>query len=439
MKPEAVKQALNDSIQAIIDHKNLYSVRPGKDNTRNRKFPFGKMVSSILAFRGGTLNREIMDFFGLDPNIGTSSAFIQQRAKILPKAFEHLFQRFTGKVDENKLYQGLRLLAVDGSDIQTAANPGDPDSYYPGVNGQKAYNLLHINAMYDLLQHTYTDAIIQKSRNANEPGALTDMVDRSGIKQALLLADRNYESYNSLAHIQEKGWSFLIRIKDNTNGITAGLTLPDKDEYDAPFHIRLTRRQTNSIKQLLKDKNHYKLISSTQRFDYLPQTSRKHDPAVFYDLSFRIVRFPISDTMCETVITNLNAEQYPLSKIKRLYAMRWGIETSFRDLKYSLGLLHLHAKKVEFILQEIFAKLTMYNFCELITQPVVIQQELRKYAYKVNFSDAVHICFEFFLGKVPPPKVEALLAQYISPIRPGRKDMRKKTQKPAVSFTYRVA
>ena len=439
MKPKAVKQALNDSIQAISDYKWLYSVRPGKDNTRNRKFPFRKMISSILAFRGGTLNREIMDFFGLDPNIGTSSAFIQQRAKILPEAFECLFQHFTSIVDGNKLYHGLRLLAVDGSDLQIAANPNDPDSYFPGVNGQKAYNLLHINAMYDLLQYTYTDAIIQKSRNADESGALIDMVDRSGIKQALLLADRNYESYNSLAHIQEKGWYFLIRIKDNTNGITSGLILPDKDEYDVPFHIHLTRKQTNSVKQLLKDKNHYKFIASTKRFDYLPQTSGKHDSTVFYGLPFRIVRFPISDAMCETIITNLNANQYPLSEIKRLYAMRWGIETSFRDLKHTLGLLHLHAKKVEFILQEIFAKLTMYNFCELITQSVVIQQGQKKYAYKVNFSDAVRVCFEFFLRNAPPPTVEALLMRYISPIRPDRKDTRKQTQKPAVSFTYRVA
>ena len=94
---------------------------------------------------------------------------------------------------------------------------------------------------------------------------------------------------------------------------------------------------------------------------------------------------------------------------------------------------------MEFIHQEIFAKLTMYNFCELITQSVVIQQEQKKYAYKVNFSDAVRVCFEFFLGNVPPPNVEAKLKRYISPIRPDRKDMRKQTQKPAVSFTYRIA
>ncbi len=148
---------------------------------------------------------------------------------------------------------------------------------------------------------------------------------------------------------------------------------------------------------------------------------------------------PISDTQCETIITNLDAESFPLTEIKRLYVMRWEIETSFRDLKHTLGLLHLHAKKVEFVLQEIFAKLTMYNFCEIITQSVVIQQGQKKHAYKVNFSDAVHVCFEFFLRNVPPPDVEALLLKYISPVRPGRKNTRKPTRKAAFSFTYRVA
>ena len=397
------------------------------------------MIPFILAFRGGTLNHEIMDFFGLDPSAGTSSAFIQRRSAILPEAFESLFHDFSRSVDENKLYRGIRLLAVDGSDLQIAANPKDPDSYYPGVNGQRAYNLLHINAMYDLHQHIYVDALVQKSRKADESAALTAMVDRSAIESALLLADRGYESYNNLAHIQEKGWNFLIRMKDGTAGIASGLALPATDEFDVPFHLKLTNKQSNEVKELLKDKNHYKHITNTIRFDYLPRTSRKYDPAVFFELHFRIVRFPISDTACETIITNLDASAFPLHDIKRLYAMRWGIETSFRNLKHTLGLLHLHAKKVEFVLQEIFAKLTMYNFCELITQSVVIQQAQKTHTYKVNFSDAVHICRQFFLGDVPPPILEAMLMRYISPIRPGRKDTRKLTQKSSASFTYRVA
>lgn len=439
MNAETVKKALNDTIQAMTERKQFFSRRPDKDYTRTRKLTFDKMISAILAFRAGTLNHEIMDFFGLEPSVATSSAFIQQRAKITPDAFEYLFRRFTEKTDEDNRYCGYRLLAVDGSDLQIAANPNDPDSFFRGTDGQKSYNLLHINAMYDLLQSTYLDALIQKRRYWDEHGALTQMVDRSSVDSALLLADRGYESYNNLAHIQEKGWHFLIRIKDGNKGIASGLTLPDTEEYDIPFDIALTRKQTNETKLLFKDRNHYKFLPSNVRFDYLPSSSCRHDPAVFYNLRFRIVRFPISDTTCESIITNLAPELFPTSEIKRLYAMRWGIETSFRDLKHTLGLLHLHAKKVEFVLQEIFAKLTMYNFCELITQSVVIQQGQKKYTYKVNFSAAVHICFEFFLGKLSPPKLETLLAKFISPIRPGRSDKRKLSQRTAVSFHYRVA
>lgn len=147
MKPKVIKKALKDTIQAMTDCSWFFSARPGKDNTRNRKFPFQKVVSSILAFGSGTLNHEIMDFFGFDPSVGTSSAFIQRRATILPEAFACLFQHFTEKVDEDLRYCGFRLLAVDGSDLQIAANPDDPDSYYPGVNGQKDYSLLHIIKM----------------------------------------------------------------------------------------------------------------------------------------------------------------------------------------------------------------------------------------------------------------------------------------------------
>ena len=86
--------------------------------------------------------------------------------------------------------------------------------------------------------------------------------------------------------------------------------------------------------------------------------------------------------------------------LKRLYGMRWGIETSFRDLKYTLGLSYLHSKKTEYILQEIFAKLTMYNFAELITSHVVVKQKNRKYPYRINFAAAVHVCRNFFLKNI---------------------------------------
>ena len=78
------------------------------------------------------------------------------------------------------------------------------------------------------------------------------MVDRSDIPKALVLADRNYESYNNLAHIQQKNWAFLFRIKDGKTGIGAGLALPDSDEFDVPIHLKITNRMTNDVKSCCK-------------------------------------------------------------------------------------------------------------------------------------------------------------------------------------------
>lgn len=439
MTAENTQKALLDSIHELNSCKWLFSKNPSKDNTRNRKIPFEKTISAILSFRGGTLNEDLLDFFHLDPASATSSAFIQQRAKILPEAFETLFHFFIDKTCGEKLFRGYRLLAVDGSELETPADPCDPESYIHRTDGKKSYNLLHINAMYDLMQYLYVDALLQKCRNTDECGALNAMVDRSPIPKALVIADRNYESYNDLAHIQEKNWAFLFRIKDGKSGIKAGLHLPDLDEFDVPIHLKITNRMTNEVKKLLKIENCCKHIPERNHFDFLPKNCKRSDPAQFYELSFRVVRFKISADLYETVITNLDKQSFPASDLKRLYAMRWGIETSFRELKHTLGLLHLHSKKVDFVHQEIFAKLTMFNFCQLITRSVVIRQAKRKYAYKVNFSDAAHICLQFYLGKVCPPDVEALLRKYISPIRPGRNMLRRKIRNPPVSFIYRVA
>jgi len=44
-----------------------------------------------------------------------------------------------------------------------------------------------------------------------------------------------------------------------------------------------------------------------------------------------------------------------MKKLKLLYFARWGIESSFRKLKYTIGMSNFHAYKPKYIKQEIFA------------------------------------------------------------------------------------
>lgn len=436
-----IKKKLTEAISQLCEVSWMFVKDPGRDFSKKRKLPFDKVISFLLAMEGGSLTTEMLRYFGCSSDIASSSALVQRRGKIHPSAFSSLFDLFVQKTDEDQRYKGFRLLAADGSDIQIPTNSADPDSHFPAKDGRSAYNLLHLDAMYDLLRHTYTDAILLGKRKANERSSLCDMVDRSSLENVLVIADRGYEGFDLMAHIQEKSWCFLIRIQDITNsrGIANGLDLPNTDEFDLFVDLSLTTKQTNDVKKLAEKKNEYRILKTSRDFDYLPAQNRKFDPTVFYKLPFRIVRFQIADGVFETVVTNLDRSTFPASELKLLYNMRWGIETSFRELKYTVGLLHFHAKKVEHIYQEVFARLIMYNFTELVTSHVIIQKADCKYAYKANFSVAVHVCRQFFLGNVSPPDVEALIRKYVSPIRPGRSRPRKVTVKKAVSFVYRVA
>jgi len=71
-----------------------------------------------------------------------------------------------------------------------------------------------LNAAYDLCNRLYVDALVQPRRLCNEGRALAAMVDRSPIKgKTIVIADRGYESYNNFAHLERKGWNYVIRVK----------------------------------------------------------------------------------------------------------------------------------------------------------------------------------------------------------------------------------
>ena len=106
-----------------------------------------------------------------------------------------------------------------------------------------------------------------------------------------------------------------------------------------------------------------------------------------------------------------------------------------------IGLTCFHAKKVNYIIQEIYARLTLYNYCECITTYVINQNNKISKRKQVNFTIAIYICREYLRNKrnLSPPHVAKLIEKYTLPIRPGRKDPRKVKPQSSVSFIYRVA
>jgi len=377
---------------------------------------------------GNTISKELWDYFGYSTTTVSASAFVQHRSKIKYQAIEDIFHSFVNKCDRQSLYKGYRLLAVDGSDVRLPTDKSEVFTYLANDDTSEGYNLLHLDAMYDILQHIYVDASLQSKIGMNEHSALVSMIDRSKIQdKAIIIADRGYTSFNNIAHCQEKNWSYIIRAKE-TYGIK--YTVPHTETYDIDVMITLTRRQTKETRKLIKENpERYRWIQPHTTFDYIQPKSD-----AMYNLPIRIVRFKLSDTSFETIFTNLPREEFSADVLKELYHLRWGIETSFKELKYNVGLINFHSKKIEFIFQEIYAKLIMYNFSASIVYDQPIVQNKR-----TNFSKTITLCYAFFKEKLSSKTLLEMLIKTVSPIRSNRTFERKKKPKSAISFAYRVS
>ena len=79
-------------------------------------------------------------------------------------------------------------------------------------------------------------------------------------------------------------------------------------------------------------------MPNNSNFDYLESLDQ-----LYYPMTFRVVRIKVAEGNYQTFITNLEPKEFGLEQIGELYRMRWGVETSFRELKHTLGLANLHS------------------------------------------------------------------------------------------------
>ena len=404
----------------------------GKDFSRKSVLTAETVIRLLISAEGGSLAKILHDA-GIQ---ATASALSQRRAQIPPEVFRTVFTNFNSTCADNNFFQGYRLLAVDGTAVNLPRNPKAP-SFVQNDGIPKGVNQLHVTPLYNILSRTFDDLVIQPEPKKDEIGALVDMLERNTFTQkTLIIADRGFESYNLIAHCLEKeNADFLIRVRQNYSAMREVAKLPMM-ELDCTIRPTITTTQTKEDK-----KNGYVFLQVPKKSKVGSKTRRgRWDFPSPYPMKLRVCRFLLDNGEFETVATSL-PRSFSLDDIRELYHLRWGIETSFRDLKYTLGLVNLHGKSDAFAEQEIYASLTAFNFASRVCNEVVVRQPKNGvYAYKVNFKMAVMLCKEFL--RTPNADGETLLkeiARYTIPIRPNRQDERNLKVKGFAGFVYRVA
>lgn len=440
-----LKEAFNAALEKVSSHISSFVRRPGRDMSRSRKLSPSILMSYLVSQGSSSTCCEMLDFFSMSADAPSASALNQQKAKLKPEAMEELFREFNlsaSSITSAASDKKFRCIAADGSTASFFCRPAQDTEVYFVSEGHsaKGFFSIHINAFYDLDTNTYSDILLQPVHEKDEFAAFCSLVDSHILLENvfdIFIGDRGYCSYNNMAHVVERNQYFLFRTKDiHGKGLAGSFDYPDSDSFDVTVSVTLTRSHKKSI--AIREGSYRRFVDASTAFDFIEYGSEDT-----YELSFRVVRFPLSENSFECVVTNLPCDDFPPEKIKELYNRRWAIESSFRKLKYTVGLSNFHSRKPESIKLEIWAKLIAYNAAELLVSHAVVEKHDTKYAYKVNFTKAAHICRIYLRLTTQTDSIDvmSLLLKELIPVRDGRQYKRLQTahfRKPKY-FCYRAA
>ena len=460
MRITKLKRLFNEEVAAFCgseETRRTYLEDPGRDFTRKRKITLESLVRYQLFRGGGTGTSSLIDMFGAGDSRPTQSAMIQRRARVKEGFHEQLFRTLNKVLVREALYrERYNLLACDGTDLNIMPDPTDAETRCssPTVlcSEPRGFNQLHVNAFVNILSGQFVDAEIQTMRSEDERDACISMARRRPeASNDIIVADRGHEGWNLMAHLLELKRHFVIRVKDSETGsIYGGLGLPE-GEIDTLVTVRVTRVQSKAI----RGNPLYRLLPSKSRFDFLPPSTlrkgRGHvadiDLIPYHEIRFRIVRFRLSSgedgkDSFEALLTDLPETEFSATDLKDIYHLRWGIETSFRELKYFDGLVNIHSRKRRFAVQEIYMAMIAHNLAKAICMAVCKAKRSSSHVYVVNYRIAAYVCRKFMLNdsgvRAGPKETVEELAKNLSPVRPDRLFARNVRPQSFVSFNYRV-
>ena len=100
--------------------------------------------------------------------------------------------------------------------------------------------------------------------------------------------------------------------------------------------FKVTRKQSHVYKD---HPERFFVLRKDRPFDLIPI----NDKTALFPMSVRIIRIKLDSGNTEYLLTNLMEDRFDIALLKKIYHMRWGIETSFRYLKYNVGLNYFHS------------------------------------------------------------------------------------------------
>lgn len=409
---EELKLFLNMVIEDS-DIKSLFT-RNSSDFTRNRKLPLEKIIGMLINLPKRSLSIELQSFFeNLEQSdiSCTKVAFSLQRTKLKPLFLKFwndlLVKSFYAFYGSNvKRWEGFRLLAVDGSNINVMNVPevldhfGSADNQFGGVpmaRGMQIHDVLNDIAVWgDIFPRSNSENSIIASNIRHLPA------------DSLTLFDRGFPAFSLMYLLanEESPRHFLMRCKTTFSNEVKEFV--DSNKTSA---IVIMYPSAESIERLRE--NGYIVSKRT-------------------GIKVKILKVKLVDGEIEVLLTNLFDKKFTSKKISKLYFMRWKIETTYGKQKNQMQMEIFSGHRVLCIEQDYAASLFVSNLESIIEKQC--EQDLQKisatrfYEYKINRN----ISWAFLKNRILKlfiqsnnsleilMELKCLFLKNIEPVRPGR-------------------
>lgn len=320
--------------------------------TRNRKIGFSENIAFILNTLSRTLQIELDDFISnvlkkKDLQI-TKQAFSKSRKNISWQAFQEIFTLSRDMILKSKSIKrvnGYRVFAIDASEV-TFDRTHDIGEYFTSrSNASENKNNARISLLTEVVDGFVIDANIgtlQKSER-NFAKEHLEILNKYCNSKDIVIFDRGYPSKEMISILSKMQCKYLMRL------------------------------QASSFKEVSEN--------SGSDFDIKIKYQNTEYPV-------RVIRITLNTGEIETLITNLTRKQFKIHEFKKLYALRWSVETTYNTIKNKLLIEKFSGRTVLSIHQDFYATMFLMNCVAAISSEV--NDEIRKekssckYDYKAN-------------------------------------------------------
>jgi len=358
-----------------------------EDFTRKRGMAFEEVILHILTSLKCSTVASLRRFF---LNIGamlsiTQQSYSEARYKIRVEAFVELFDLTATTMLENtsNTWHGYRILAIDGSKI---ALPTDKNllGYYGGLGKDKTAPAAQGSVLYDVTNDIIVDALIMPMTTDERTLATRHLEKYAKIapnSKNIIIFDRGYPSFELIELLESLGFTFVMRVRTKFN-----LDIDSQNTADG--------------------------------FVCLKQGNKS--------IQVRVIKFMLESGEEEVLITNLTDKRLGKNAFKKLYFMRWPIETKYDIVKNKLELENFNTRTIEGIEQDFYATMFLANFaasCAIDVQEEINKERNNKgnkYQQKANMNELIGILKDrlvLALIQDTPHKQAAMIESILDEIR----------------------